>query len=190
MNWLNIVLSGLISAFIPVISIKIITQEKIKFKSILIFALITFPFLMLNYVYFEGITRLILNIIMMILAFYFSTFNKNISKAVYYTFVYEILAFAGELLLSLIVLGILQLDLDTYANYKYSLLFSSLFNCVFLLIVSNIKSLSKNIVKLNKVIGKNNRDWIYIIILVLLMVFLMTFNRYNLGNTTRYYINV
>ena len=66
MNWLNIVLSGLISAFIPVISIKIITQEKIKFKSILIFALITFPFLMLNYVYFEGITRLILNIIMMI----------------------------------------------------------------------------------------------------------------------------
>ena len=190
MNWLNIVLSGLISAFIPVISIKIITQEKIKFKSILIFALITFPSLMLNYVYFEGITRLILNIIMMILAFYFSTFNKNISKAVYYTFVYEILAFAGELLLSLIVLGILQLDLDTYANYKYSLLFSSLFNCVFLLIVSNIKSLSKNIVKLNKVIGKNNRDWIYIIILVLLMVFLMTFNRYNLGNTTRYYINV
>ena len=67
MNWLNIVLSGLISAFIPVISIKIITQEKIKFKSILIFALFTFPFLMLNYVYFEGITRLILNIIMMIL---------------------------------------------------------------------------------------------------------------------------
>ena len=190
MNWLNLVLSGVVSAFIPLFVVSNITKEQIKFKSIIIFSIITMPLLLINYYFFDGVTRLLINIFIMIIALYFSIFNKDISKSVFYTFVYEIFAFSGELLLSLIVLEIFKLDLNTYANYPFTLLFSSIFNCVFIIAISSIKPLSKKIVKLNKVIEKNNRDWIYIIILVLLMVLLMTFNRYNLGNTTRYYINV
>ena len=50
--------------------------------------------------------------------------------------------------------------------------------------------LNKNIQKLNLIISKNHKDWIYIIIIIFLMSLLMVFNKNNLEYSKDYYINV
>ncbi len=193
MNWINlinIVLSSIISSIVIIISISNFSNEKKDIKKFIKFVLILFPSFVLIYTFFEGVTRLSFNIVMMILALYFTLFNKNISKCVYYAVVYEIFAFIFELVLSLIVLFILKLDLNTYANHEFSVLFSSLFNSIAIILISKFKFLCKSVRKFEKLIVKNNKEWIYITIIVVLMIFLMTFNRYNLGNSLSYYINV
>lgn len=190
MNWLNLTLGGLISSIAAIFSISNFSNEKLNVKTIVKFLAIMLPLGILICIFLNGITKLMLTIIALVFSLNISLFYKDISKSVYYAIVYELFAFIGELLLSIIVLRILKLDLNTYANYPFTMLFSSLFNCIFIFIISKIKPISKKVAKLSNIIGKNNLDWIYIIILVLLMIFLMTFNRYNLGNTTKYYINV
>ncbi len=189
MNWLNIVLSCFISSLIGIISVSSFSNEKSKFKSILIFVLISFPLLILNCMYFDGITRLILNIIIMIISLYFSLFNKDISKSVFYTFVYEIFAFVTEIVLSLIFISLLRLDLNSYENFSFSLFIFTISNGLLVYLISKMMFVRKSVTKLNKVINRNNRDWIYIFIITILLICLLTFNRYNLDSNVNFYIN-
>ena len=189
MNWLNLVLSCFISSLIGIISVSSFSNEKSKFKSILIFVLISFPLLILNCMYFDGITRLILNIIIMIISLYFSLFNKDISKSVFYTFVYEIFAFVTEIVLSLIFISLLRLDLNSYENFSFSLFIFTISNGLLVYLISKMMFVRKSVTKLNKVINRNNRDWIYIFIITILLICLLTFNRYNLDSNVNFYIN-
>ena len=189
MNWLNLVLSCFISSLIGIISVSSFSNEKSKFKSILIFVLISFPLLILNCMYFDGITRLILNIIIMIISLYFSLFNKDISKSVFYTFVYEIFAFVTEIVLSLIFISLLRLDLNSYENFSFSLFIFTISNGLLVYLISKMMFVKKSVTKLNKVINRNNRDWIYIFIITILLICLLTFNRYNLDSNVNFYIN-
>lgn len=189
MNWLNLVLSCFISSLIGIISVSSFSNEKSKFKNILKFALISFPLLILNCMYFDGITRLILNIIIMIISLYFSLFNKDISKSVFYTFVYEIFAFVTEIVLSLIFISLLRLDLSSYENFSFSLFIFTISNGLLVYLISKMMFVRKFVTKLNKVINRNNRDWIYIFIITILLICLLTFNRYNLDSNVNFYIN-
>lgn len=56
-------------------------------------------------------------------------------------------------------------------------------------LLSKIKVLNKSIQKLNLIISKNQKDWVYIIIIIILLSFLIVFNKNNLGSGINYYIN-
>lgn len=99
------------------------------------------------------------------------------------------LVFISEIILSVLILFIFKINGTEYSNVPFSLLISSILNCLLVYLLSRIKFISKNIRKLNHIIKKNNKDWIYIILIMILMVLFIFFNRYKMNNSTEYFVN-
>lgn len=165
------------------------SNEKFKLKNFIIYLIIFLPLLLVIYIFFSGISKLILNIILVIISLYFSLFKKDISNSVYYAIIYQMLVFISEIILSVLILFIFKLNGSEYSNVPFSLLISSILNCLLVYLLSKIKFISKNIRKLNHIIKKNNKDWIYIILIMILMVLFIFFNRYKMNNSTEYFVN-
>ena len=190
MNLLNVILSAVISVIVSYFSINNILNEKCKLKTFMVYTLVLSPLIFITCTFFEGITKLILNIVFTIIALYLSVFKKDISNSVYYALAYEMLAFVSEFIISVIVLVLFRFDASDYSNLPFSLLISSILNCLLVYLLTKIKFISKNIRKLNEIIKKNDKDWIYIILVMILMILLMTFNRYKMNSTIEYYIYI
>ena len=190
MNILNVVLSGIITALLSLMTIKNFSKEELNVKKTLIYLSVYTVFLIISCFHFSGISRLLLNIIIMITSLYFSLFKKNISDSVYYTFVYNVFAAFFEVLLSLIFVGLLKFDINVYEKFSFSLLVFSICNCLSVFFISKIKPLNKALQKFNRIISKNNKDWIYVLICIILVILLITFNEYNLKSNVEFYINI
>lgn len=190
MNWLNIVLSAVISSIVVILSISNMAKENIDIKIVLKFVLIMLPLGVITCSFFEDITRLVFTIVITIFSLYFSIFNKDISKSVYYALVYEILVYVVEIVLTSLFLIVLKYSLESYNNFSFSLLLFSVLNSLIVFLISKFKQLNKYIRKFNKFISKNNRDWLYIILIIVLMILLITFNKYNYESSIAYFINV
>ena len=190
MNLLNLILSGIVSGTMSYFSILNISNSKKNFHEFIIYFIIFVPLLLISYEFFYGITRLILNILFIIISLYFSIFKKDISNSVYYTLSYEMIAFISEFLTSVAILIIFNFNSIEYLNLPFSLSISSLINSILIYLISKVNFISKNIRKLNNIIKKNNKDWIYIILVMILMVLLMTFNRYKMNSSIEYYIYI
>ena len=189
MNIINIILSSLITAIFMIIIISNLSKTKINFKIIVKFVLILVPILILIYSFFEGVSRLLLNIILIIISSYFTIFDKNISKSVYYAFVYEMIVFLVEIIMSIIFVSILKFDLNSYESFSFSLLIFSIINSVVVCLISKIKFIKNSIIRLNDKINKNNKEWFYIIIVIILTGLLIVLNGANLQNNLSFYIN-
>lgn len=190
MNLLNVILSAVLSGIMSYVAIINMSNEKFKLKNFIIYLIIFLPLLLIVYLYFTGITKLILNIILVIISLYVSLFKKDISNSVYYAVVYEMLAFISEVFISVIFVSVFKINITSYEKFQFSLLIFSICNCLMVYVLSKIKFLNKNIQKLNLIISKNHKDWIYIIIIIFLMSLLMVFNKNNLEYSKDYYINV
>lgn len=190
MNILNVVLSGIVSAIFTLISIQNFSSEKTNYKNCIVYICIFVVFGILNCMIFNGLTRLVFNLIIMITSLYFSLFKKNISDSVYYTIVYNVFAAFFEVLLSLIFVGLLKFDINVYEKFSFSLLVFSICNCLSVFFISKIKPLDKALQKFNRIISKNNKDWIYVLICIILVILLITFNEYNLKSNVEFYINI
>lgn len=190
MNLLNLILSGIVSGTMSYFSILNISNSKKNFHEFIIYFIIFVPLLLISYEFFYGITRLILNILFIIISLYFSIFKKDISNSVYYTLSYKMIAFISEFLTSVAILIIFNFNSIEYSNLPFSLSISSLINSILIYLISKVNFISKNIRKLNNIIKKNNKDWIYIILVMILMVLLMTFNRYKMNSSIEYYIYI
>ena len=183
MNLLNVILSAVLSGIMSYVAIINMSNEKFKLKNFIIYLIIFLPLLLTTYIFFSGITKLVLSIIFIIMALYLSVFKSDISNSVYFAFTYEMLVFASEIVLSVLILFIFKLDGSEYSNIPFSLLISTILNCFLVYLLSRIKFISKNIIK------KNNKDWIYIILIMILMVLFIFFNRYKMNNSTEYFVN-
>ena len=190
MNLLNLILSGIVSGTMSYFSILNISNSKKNFHEFIIYFIIFVPLLLISYEFFYGITRLILNILFIIISLYFSIFKKDISNSVYYTLSYEMIAFISEFLTSVAILIIFNFNSIEYSNLPFSLSISSLINSILIYLISKVNFISKNIRKLNNIIKKNNKEWIYIILVMILMILLMTFNRYKMNSTIEYYVYI
>lgn len=193
MNILNVVLSGIVSVIISYFTIiNMAGKNNINnnFKNIIVYFLILIQFILLTCFSFVGIPKLIINITATIFALYFSIFKKDISNSVYYTITYNLFAATIEILLSLIFVGLLKFDINAYEKFSFSLLLFSVLNCSLVYLISKIKLFTNSIQKFNKIVSQNNRDWIYIIICIILVVLLITFNKYNLKSNVEFYINI
>lgn len=190
MNILNVVLSGIITALLSLMTIKNFSKEELNVKKTLIYLSVYTVFLIISCFHFSGISRLLLNIIIMITSLYFSLFKKNISDSVYYTILYNVFAAFFEVLLSLIFVGLLKFDINVYEKFSFSLLVFSICNCLSVFFISKIKPLDKALQKFNRIISKNNKDWIYVLICIILVILLITFNEYNLKSNVEFYINI
>lgn len=189
MNLLNVILSAVLSGIMSYVAIINMSNEKFKLKNFIIYLIIFLPLLLVIYIFFSGISKLILNIILVIISLYFSLFKKDISNSVYYAIIYQMLVFISEIILSVLILFIFKLNGSEYFNVPFSLLILSILNCLLVYLLSRIKFISKNIRKLNHIIKKNNKDWIYIILIMILMVLFIFFNRYKMNNSTEYFVN-
>lgn len=190
MNILNVVLSGIVSGIISYFSIINFSKRNFSMKNMIIYFFSLIPLLILSYIYFNGISRLILNVIFTIFALYVTEFKNDISNSVYYTVIYNIFFALGEILLSFIFVGLLKFDMNVYYNFSFSLFIFSTCNCLFVYFISKIKSLDKNLQRFNKIVSKNNKDWIYVFICIILVILLITFNEYNLKSSVEFYINI
>lgn len=190
MNILNVVLSGIVSAIFSYFSIINFSYEQNNLKNFIKYFFLLFILDLFVCIFFDSITKLLLNIIIMIMSLYFSIFKKNISDSVYYTIVYSVFAAIFEILLSLIFVGLLKFDMSVYETFSFSLLVFSICNCLAVFFISKIKFLDKTLQKFNKIISKNNKDWIYIFICIILVILLITFNKYNLKSSVEFYINI
>ena len=72
----------------------------------------------------------------------------------------------------------------------YNLIFIILFTfyCLYLEGLTKL-IICKNVQRLNSIISKNHKDWIYIFIIMIILSLLLVFNKYNLGSDINYYIN-
>lgn len=98
------------------------------------------------------------------------------------------LAFVSEFVISVIILVLFKFNANMYSNFPFSLLISSILNCSLVYSLTKVSFISKNIRKFNDIIKKNNKDWVYIILVMFLMILLMTVNRYKMNSTMEYYI--
>lgn len=123
------------------------------------------------------------------MSLYLSIFKKDISNSVYYALIYEFLVFISEILISVLIVLVFKIDAATYTNIPFSLLISSFVNSGIIYFISKIKFISKNIIKLNKNINKNGEEWVFIILVAILLILLINFNRYKMDSTLDFYIN-
>lgn len=189
MNLLNLILSGIVSGTMSYFSIKNLSKIKFDIKNMIIYILFLIPCLLLIYIFFDGITRIVLNILFTIAALYISIFKRDISNSVFYTLTYELLVFIVEIIISVLFVSVLKINIKSYENFSLSLAVFSIINRILVYILSKNKFICKNVQKLNLIISRNQRDWIYIIIIMILLSFLIVFNKDNLGSGINYYIN-
>lgn len=189
MNILNVVLSVLVTGIISYFSILNISNSKGNKKIFFVYMSVFIPLLIIACLFFTGIPKLILNIIFVIMSLYLSIFKKDISNSVYYALIYEFLVFISEILISVLIVLMFKIDAVTYANIPFSLLISSFVNSGIIYFISKIKFISKNIIKLNKNINKNGEEWVFIILVAILLILLINFNRYKMDSTLDFYIN-
>ena len=190
MNLLNVILSSSIAVIVSYFSILNLSKMKFNLKKFIIYVLLLIPLLIVSYKFFDGTTRMILNVIFIIIALHLSIFKKDVSNSVYYSLAYEMLVFISEIILSIFVLKMFKFNGIEYYNAPFSLLISSVLNCSLVYLLTKVKFISKNIRKLNEIIKKNNKDWIYIILVMILMVLFMAFNMYKMNSTIEYYIYI
>ena len=190
MNLLNVILSAVLSGIMSYIAIINISGKNLKLKDFVFYLIMFIPLLLVDYIFFSGIAKLVFSIISIIISLHLSLFKRDISNSVYYAFAYEILASISEIIISVFILLIFKLDGSGYFNIPYSLLISSILNNILVILFSKIKFVSKNIKKINLSIKKNNKDWIYIILIMILMVLFITFNKYNMQSSLEYYISI
>ena len=189
MNLLNLILSTVLSGIMSYVAIVNISGKTKNLKSFISYLLIFLPLLFIPYIFFSDVTKLILSILFIIISLYFSIFKKDISNSVYYTIVYELLVFICEIIISVVFVSIFKINISGYEKFQFSLLIFSICNCLMVYLLSKIKVLNKSIQKLNLIISKNQKDWVYIIIIIILLSFLIVFNKNNLGSGINYYIN-
>lgn len=189
MNLLNLILSAVLSGIMSYVAIVNISGKTKNLKSFISYLLIFLPLLFIPYIFFSDVTKLILSILFIIISLYFSIFKKYISNSVYYTIVYELLVFICEIIISVVFVSIFKINISGYEKFQFSLLIFSICNCLMVYLLSKIKVLNKSIQKLNLIISKNQKDWVYIIIIIILLSFLIVFNKNNLGSGINYYIN-
>lgn len=189
MNLLNLILSGIVSGTMSYFSILNISNSRKDYKKLIIYFFIFVPLLLISHEFFSGITRLFLNILFIIISLYFSTFKKDISNSVYYALVYELLAYISEIFISVIFVLIFKINMNSYDKFQFSLLIFSICNSIFIYLLSKNKFICKNVQRLNTIISKNHKDWIYILIIMIILSLLLVFNKYNLGSDVDYYIN-
>lgn len=189
MNLLNVILSSVIAVIISYFSILNLSNDKFDLKKFVIYVILLIPLLIVSCIFFDGMTRIVLNIIFTIIALYLSIFQKDISNSVYYALTYELLVFISEIIISLFFVSIFKINMNSYEKFKFLLLIFSVVNCLIVYLLSKIKYISKNVKKLNNIIKKNYKDWIYIVIIMILLSFLIVSNKNNLGSDIDYYIN-
>lgn len=190
MNLLNVILSVCITGIMSYFTILNISSQKKNKSDFIVYNLIFIPLFIFSCLYLEGLTRLITNIIFIIASVYLTIFRKDISNSVYYTITYELLAYISEIFISVVFVSIIKINIGSYEKFQFSLLIFSICNSIFIYLLSKSKFICKNVQRLNFIISKNHKDWIYIIIMMILLSFLIVSNKNNLGSGVNYYINV
>lgn len=185
-----LIISLIFSTIVSYFTIKNFSKSKFSFKYLLIYFLLMFPLFLLINLYFNGVLKLMLVLLLTSISLYFAMFNKNLSDSLYYATVYEVFAFIVEIILSIIFVLVLNLNTDSYDSSSIFVLLFSLANSLILYLVSLIKPINRLVTKFNKILVRKQFEIIYVISIVVLMSIMLAYNGINLSNEYSFYINI
>lgn len=190
MNLLNVILSVFITSIAVILSILNLSNVKLNLKTILKFTSIFIPIMIIACLYLEGISKITITIFSTAFALYISLFDRNASKSIYYSIVYEILAFIIEVLICFIEILIFKFDQANYENFKFAMLLTSIINTMIIYFITKIEFIKNIINKYYDFLLGKRKEWIYIFIVIIMLTLLVSFNGYNLKNSFSFYVNI
>lgn len=190
MNWLNLILSIVLTTLnIYYMTSKISHTKFKKINSILFIMILTILYI-INLLYFDGIYRILFSITIIFLSMYLFLFNRNSSKSLYYSILYILLSFFAEIIACMVLALIFGFTAKTYNNFDYSLLIFSLFSIIFIIMISKNKKLNKYLNDLENRVFKNRTNNFYILILLILLILFEVNNKIKYGSNVDYYLNI
>ena len=189
MNIINIILSVIVSALSIIFPIKKFSKTSISVKQFIVYCLIILPCLYFISIYSIGIFKIFYILIVTTVALYFTLFNKNLTKALYFSIVNEILLCIIELLVSVVLVSIFNFSIENYNNFSLSMFLFSLSTGVILYLISLNKKFSAMLLKFSNIISSKKYEIVYSIIILGLIILLLFFNKNNLGKEFAFYIN-
>ncbi len=190
MNWLNLILSDILSTLTIFIIIKKLASEDTTFKKDILFIISTFVLYLINYSFLNGIYKTIVSFFTILLTSYIFIFDKNISKSIYYSFCVILFCLFGEIFTTIILTTCFSYTIEKYNLGRFSLLFYSFLVFIFSMFLLSIKPINIKLNKMEKYIITNRIDNFYLISLMILL-FLMGFNNsISFAKDITYYINV
>lgn len=189
MNWLNLILSDIVTTLGMYYAIKNLSGANFKKKNSLIFLILMSILLVAGKLCFDTLTKNIINVIGIIIFGYFTLFNKNLNKSIYYGLVCIFLNCIIEIVVSVILITIFKYSISNYESMDFSLLIFSIINSFSVLLLTKLKFIKLFIRKYEIKITKNNLTRIYIGILTFLIMLFVTNNYINYEKNIQYYIN-
>ena len=188
MELLNEILSVLISTVASILVVKNFSETKLTLKKFLIYLFIVFPLLLIANFFLLGLFKLIFVLIISTFGFYFTIFDRNIGKSLYYAIIFDIFVFLVEILLSLIVVSLTNFNLQD--NHWLLHLSFSILNSVVIYLLSKISKLDKFIIKFYNILSSKNFEIVYLTIMFILIILMIIFNVNNFNKGISFYINV
>lgn len=188
MNWINVILSALLTSI--AVCYALINISGIRYKKVKIFLFIIFSsiLLMIN-ARFTELIKPLFSILSTIFVSYFTIFDKNLNKSIYYGLIQGIINFVLEMIITLILITIFKYSIDIYNNSKYSMLLFSIFNSSLLYFITKIKVLKTYCQKYETKILSSNIMRIYVVIMLIVIALLVKNNFINYKKSLDYYIN-
>lgn len=144
MNYIDLLLSAVITSFgiyIVVFNLSFISNNcgPINIRKVVISTLLMSILIFFNVLYFSSINKIIINSLIMIIVNLYGIFDKNITKSIYYSFIFVILNIVVEMFLTFILLLIFKFSVDIYNNLTYSTSIFTIATTLILYIISKIK---------------------------------------------------
>ena len=188
MNIIYLSISIIISNIAVIFAICNFSNSKLTLKKFMQYFVIMCPLLFVTNFFFDGPIKLILVLLVTTISLYFSIFKKQIWNALYYSFIYEILAYIVEIILSVVFVSLTKLNLQN--DFTLLMLLFSIMNSLSIFLLSKSNKITRIISKFKDLILKKQYERIYILIIFILLILMICFNFNNFKKDLSFYINV
>ena len=196
MNYADLFLSAIITAIgthftlLNIASLNNDEKTNINIPKFVFSIMIMSILVILNKLFFVDINKLVLSSLIIIIIAFYTIFNKDIVKSIFYGLIFIIFNIIIEVTVSLIFLIFFKYSIDIYNDLNFSMSIFSTGTILILLLISKIsklKLLLNNVYK--KVMLKSSSIFIFSIFTFYLIVICVN-NYYIYNNNLTYFINL
>ena len=189
MNWINLILSDIITVIGLYFVFKRLNDNKLQLKTSIIFTIIMFIVFFIDAAFFNIFTKNILNLIMIIFVSYLTILDKNLMKSIYYGLIFIFMNCIIEIILSMILMTIFKFSKDIYQTIPYSMIIFTILIIGFTYLSIRVKFIYKLLKKCEEKLLKSDVIKYYVIVFTILIILLAVNNFTNYEKNIEYYIN-
>ena len=157
-----------------------------KKNCFLVFASIIIFFLSATFL--TGLNKVLINLLVVFILILCLFSNYNYKNAIFYTVTYYVICSISEVISAIICNAVLNININDYNNMKYGIIFFSILNFIITIIISYSGRLRSFVLKVYYKI--DNKNFIYLFLIIVYMLLLTFNNKKNLGNNIEFYTNM